>query len=313
MTKTDFDSNYAPIIMPKPFADNGDKTLPANTQDDASGFSYPLGFNDDYSSPKSNNGKYVTRGQMNAIGNLATHNDFYRRCGGLNTFDPAFANAIGGYPKGAVLAFAENGQLYYVQSLIDNNKIDFRAGIDNVTWFLINSDKPSVPLNAVFFESTNIDATSSFYIGTTTGKINGYITTDEILNISKNEGNKIITAYGSDDTTFGHYPAGSGIMIKDITNGDDGLTPTYTGSSFASAELVSNGWSSIIGDAGWLFAGNSSWKNNPYPSFSGLVEQGHIYKLMVYCGYMYDIDDVNKTITMDGIKLSGQLRLFYSN
>lgn len=312
MTKTYFDTKYSPIVMPEPFAGSGSKTLPANTQDDASGFSYPLGFNSDYSSPSSNNGKFVTRAQMNAIGNLATHNDFYHRCGGLNTFDPAFAELIGGYPKGAVLSFVENNQLYYVQSLIDDNKIDFRAGVDGITWYLINYEKPSVPQRVAFFESNNIDATSSFYIGTSTGKINGYITVDETLAISKNEGNKIL-AYYDDSSTFLHYPVGSGIMIKDITNGDDGLTPAYTGNSFSSAALAQNGWSCLVGDAGWYFAGGSSYVDLKYPNFNGLVEQGHIYKIMIYCGYMYDVDGFNRKVTMEGIKLSGKIRLFYNN
>lgn len=135
MTKTDFDSKYSPIAMPEPFAGSGSKTLPANTQDDESGFSFPLGFSDAYSSPSSNNGKFVTRAQMNEIGNLATHNDFYRRCGGINTFDPAFADAIGGYPKGAILQYLRDGNLFYVVSNYDNNKYNFvENGVDSVYW-----------------------------------------------------------------------------------------------------------------------------------------------------------------------------------
>jgi hypothetical protein len=150
MTKTDFDSKYSPIVMPEPFAGSGNKTLPANTQDDASGFSYPLGFNGDYSSPSSNNGKFVTRKQMNAIGNLATHNDFHHRCGGLNTFDPAFAALIGGYPKGAILQYFDPSRriIRNLVSLVDDNLSDFTSGpIDNTKWGFadIETEKQVIP------------------------------------------------------------------------------------------------------------------------------------------------------------------------
>lgn len=150
MTKADFDTRYPPIVMPEPFAGSGSKTLPANTQDDASGFSFPLGFNDAYSSPSSNNGKFVTRAQMNAIGNLATHNDFHRRCGGLNTFDADFAAKIGGYPKGAILQYFDStrGIIRNLVSLVDNNLSNFISGpIDNTKWGFadIETEKQVIP------------------------------------------------------------------------------------------------------------------------------------------------------------------------
>lgn len=150
MTKTDFDTKYSPIVMPEPFAGSGDKSLPANTQDENVQFDYPNGWGGSYSSPSSNNGKFVTRQQMNAIGNLATHNDFYRRCGGLNTFDPAFAAAIGGYPEGAILQYFDSvrGIIRNLISLVDGNLSDFTTGpIDNTKWKFVDieTEKQVIP------------------------------------------------------------------------------------------------------------------------------------------------------------------------
>jgi hypothetical protein len=315
MTKTDFDTKYSPIVMPEPFAGSGSKSLPANTQDDASGFSYPLGFNGDYSSPSSNNGKFVTRAQMNAIGNLATHNDFYHRCGGLNTFDPAFASAIGGYPKGAVLSFINNGQLYHVQSLIDNNTVDFRAGVDEVSWTLINSDRSSAMGNIPFFEIANLDATTTFAIGSTTSKAGGRINIEESLSQSSIDGNKFSLNMSSQ---HGYQPFGGGVMIKDITSGDDGLLPTInlgtlSSGNINSVALVPNGWLSVVGNPGWFIYYNSNYKVLLYPSFTGGVEAGKLYKFLVYCGYVVDVNTGTLTLNLSGIKMSGALKLVYAN
>lgn len=134
MTKAEFKANYNPIAMPQPFAHGGTLTEIGLTQDNNS-VNFVDGFPQVYSAPKSNNGKFVTRGEINAIGNLASHNNFYHRCGGLNTFDPAFASAVGGYPEGAILQLMSNNALRYVKSLVDNNLVNFlEAGVDGVNW-----------------------------------------------------------------------------------------------------------------------------------------------------------------------------------
>jgi hypothetical protein len=134
MTKENFRANFGPISMPQPFAHGGTITEIGVTQD-ANSINFIDGFPSVYSAPKSNNGKFVTRGEINAIGNLASRNDFHRRCGGLNTFDPSFASAIGGYPRGAILQLFERGTIFYVESLVDNNLMNFlEVGIDDVHW-----------------------------------------------------------------------------------------------------------------------------------------------------------------------------------
>lgn len=135
MTQEEFNQDYGRIAMPKPFAHDGLITPIVDIGDSTHPVNFADGFPSEYSAPHSQGGKYVTRGEFNAIGNLATRNDFYRACGGLNTFDADFASKIRGYPKDAVLQLLDNNVLKYVISLVDNNKVNFNAvGVDGVNW-----------------------------------------------------------------------------------------------------------------------------------------------------------------------------------
>lgn len=135
MTQEQFNQDYGRIAMPKPFAHNGLITPIVDIGDSTHPVNFADGFPSEYSAPHSQGGKYVTRGEFNAIGNLATRNDFYKACGGLNTFNAALASKIGGYPKGAVLQLLDNNVLKYVISLVDNNTVNFNtAGVDGVNW-----------------------------------------------------------------------------------------------------------------------------------------------------------------------------------
>lgn len=132
MTAEQFgDSKYKPILMPMPFgadAPSANYDIPSvGSVSNAPNFKD--GFPSAFSSPKSLNGQYVTRKQINGIGNLATRYEFFRRVGGLNTFDADFAIEIGGYPRGCVLDFLYDNKLYKVLSLVDNNKVDFTGAI----------------------------------------------------------------------------------------------------------------------------------------------------------------------------------------
>lgn len=166
MTQADFNSKYGRLSMPCPFGNNDSANITqiAGTAS-ASDFNFETGFATPYSAPKSNSGKFVTRKEMNAIGNLASRNDFYRMCGGLNTFDASIASAIGGYPKGAVLDYIVGYKLYKVISLVDANKVDLIAnGIDGVNWQYLNSNIPEIgdePVeigNIINSVSTSIEA-----------------------------------------------------------------------------------------------------------------------------------------------------------
>lgn len=142
MTQEQFNQDYGRIAMPKPFAHDGLITPIVDIGDSTHPVNFADGFPSEYSAPHSQGGKYVTRGEFNAIGNLATRNDFYKACGGLNTFNAALASKIGGYPKGAVLQLLDNNVLKYVISLVDNNTVNFNtAGVDGVNWMFCYESK----------------------------------------------------------------------------------------------------------------------------------------------------------------------------
>ncbi len=159
------------IPIKRPFAESGVLTPIADI--DGNTLNYPTGFPSIYSVPASNGGKYLARGDINAIGNVATNDLFYHKCGGLNTFDADFAVKIGGYPKGAILDFVNGRYIHSVISLVDNNKVDFTGtiptssqasggiltgSVDNVNWAFCNRDE-SAETSVTIFERT---VTSSF-------------------------------------------------------------------------------------------------------------------------------------------------------
>lgn len=146
MTQADFNSKYGRLAMPCPFGNNDSANIEEIKKTaEAGDFNFETGFKTSYSAPSSNSGKFVKRTEINAIGNLASRNDFYYSCGGLNTFDSAIADAINGYPKGAVLDYIVGYKLYKVISLVDANKVDFISnGIDGVNWQYLNSNIPEI-------------------------------------------------------------------------------------------------------------------------------------------------------------------------
>ena len=140
--------------MPCPFGGGNDANITPIEMVSSQNVNFYDGFPSVYGAPSANNGKFVTRKEMNAIGNLASNDLFYHKCGGLNTFDPEFALKIGGYAKGAVLQALIGNDIVYVRSLVDNNKVDFTGSatqdqvntgiingrIDGVNWVQCNSD-----------------------------------------------------------------------------------------------------------------------------------------------------------------------------
>lgn len=75
---------------------------------------------------------------FNRLFNIATSHNYFMQNGGMYTFNQEVSDKIGGYPKGAVLAYydAERG-LRFVRSLIGNNTYNFNlnpAYIDGQKW-----------------------------------------------------------------------------------------------------------------------------------------------------------------------------------
>lgn len=148
MTKSD--AYFYRLAMPRPFAKgNGAALTPIAANGLENKVNFLDGFPTPYSAPASDGGRFVTRGEMNAIGNLASQNQFYFLAGGINTFDDEFCMMIGGYPEGAILDKIELGVLRKVVSLIDNNKVNFNGSsttegitngwVDGTSWQYIDS------------------------------------------------------------------------------------------------------------------------------------------------------------------------------
>lgn len=116
-----------------------------------------------------NVGKKFLIGDFNLIGYLGTLQQYRRQMGGIRTYDPAFAQVIGGYPKGSQLEYLQvfdratqvstrsdgfrflpsyDYKLRKVLSLIDDNANDFVADptcIDNVRWMYCDVVEPNLP------------------------------------------------------------------------------------------------------------------------------------------------------------------------
>jgi hypothetical protein len=149
-------SEFAPLTIPQPFASNGDITEIADTSTTIPNFS--TGVPEIFSTPYSAGGSYFQRSMMNAIGNMASKNAFYRQCGGFYCFDQTVCDKIGGYPKGCVLHWLSNGQYLSVQSLVDDNTYDFVTnGVDGVNWALCNTGE------GMLFPNFAIGTTSTLF------------------------------------------------------------------------------------------------------------------------------------------------------
>lgn len=139
MTKAEADLKAAGLMIPQPFA-AGDNThlsayKPIDVDPVSNDVNFVEGFTAAFSAPTSQNGRYVTRQEMNAIGHLASVNEFKRQVGGIVTYNPTLATKIGGYPKYAVLEYLNGLNYYRVISLVENNLVNFtEVGVDGVNW-----------------------------------------------------------------------------------------------------------------------------------------------------------------------------------
>lgn len=176
MTLTDLNTKYPRLIVPQPFASKTGAAMTPITDGSESTVGNVVNFKDGfpaiYSTPQSGGGKYVGRGDMNALGDLASRNQFRRLCGVINTFDSDFCTKIGGYPEGVVLQWLDGNYLRDVISLVDNNTSDFRNnGVDGTNWKLLNPVNASTDmiayLNNKSFGEMSAIATESGMLNTT--------------------------------------------------------------------------------------------------------------------------------------------------
>ena len=139
MTRQEAEVVAAGLMIPQPFAaGDGDHPAafkPIDNEPISNDVNFVEGFTAAFAAPGSQGGRYVTRQEMNAIGYLASVNEFKRQTGGINTYNPTLAAKIGGYPKGAVLEYLDGLNYYRVISRVDNNLVNFNeVGVDGTNW-----------------------------------------------------------------------------------------------------------------------------------------------------------------------------------
>lgn len=112
---------------------------------DRSGFTYREGVPAMY---MSRTGKKVVRADVNGIVRMASQSGYFNAAGGYYTFDPAVAEAIGGYPYGAILRWRDpaTGAIRIVRSQKPDNTADFVADpnlIDGENWAFADDFAPA--------------------------------------------------------------------------------------------------------------------------------------------------------------------------
>lgn len=274
----------------KPFASDGLITDFPDTDGEAVNIS--TGFPSPYSAPGGSGGRYVGRGDINAIGNLATNDLFYHKCGGLNTFDAAFAEKVGGYPKGAVLDYINGTNVFKVISLIDDNAVDFvSVGVDGVNWAYCNMQEAvrdrlemlslnNVPVGYNLESQSAVASPIGAFYATKSGAI--------IVNMES-------TVESSVDRSSGYFPAalqyslicGVGIAVKEF-NSDSDYTVSTPLPTVSDLNNLSKGWFLVSADTfgtGLNIGWNACTVSGRITSlFAMRAVQGKYYVVVAFAG-----------------------------
>lgn len=231
------------IAMPCPFGGFGSNNITPIKTVTGTDVNFPDGFPSAYGAPTDTSGKFVTRKEINAIGNLASNDLFYHKCGGLNTFDADFCASIGGYPKGAVLQILDGYSIRKVMSLKDNNKVCYtgqtltsaqtaagltNGSIDMDNWIYL--DEKSYP---GVFRTIDVNTVGLSFLTTFTAPQSGMLVIDfENYNIDHNVESR---DYTEKQTGGVFYPivypslefmSGAAVLITEYS--DNILMPTLT-------------------------------------------------------------------------------------
>lgn len=141
-----------PAALVAPLAFNGTKNSIPDSATGTNAASIEEGFPAVTSLPKSEGGLPPARADFNGMFYLSTDQKVYLQNGGILTFSKDVSDAIGGYPKGAILDCfdAKNNTFSKVQSLIDDNAYNFvetPSFINGEYWQLLNFGGANVALS----------------------------------------------------------------------------------------------------------------------------------------------------------------------
>lgn len=126
-----------PSAMPAPLAYDGTKNKIPAAATGTNAASLEEGFPEVTSVPKTDGGLPPQRADFNGMFYLSTDQRTYLQNGGIITFDEEVSEAIGGYPKGAVLDYVVGSDFTKVRSLIEDNTYNFLETplyIDDEKW-----------------------------------------------------------------------------------------------------------------------------------------------------------------------------------
>lgn len=314
MTKSD--AYFYRLAMPQPFATGSGATItPIAADGSQNKVNFEDGFPSPYSAPASNNGKFVTRGEMNAIGNLASQNQFYFLAGGINTFDSAFATQIGGYPEGAVLKYLSNGYLYDVVSLVDNNTVNFNeVGVDGENWQYLSVTEKKV-FDDIFFEGGTGVTTGTAILGIVKSKKNSGI----ILETS------LTPVIGSSTTKWNYdtgyhidVECGCGIMIAELGTSIPSTIPLPTKTESQEGIIVNfNPWKSLSGDYTFIHAmnGTAIFIDQKNAGLFTNVQKDYYYAIGLFCGEgdYYQNNFLHEIHANLYSSISGTLKILYAS
>lgn len=111
--------------IPCPFADEASDAVSEFNNTTAATTNYNEGFPAAYSKDPNASGdakgKYLLRNDMNAFGQMATKELFFKEAGGVHTYDAAVASKFEGYPEKAVLGAYDGEYLALVESQVLGN------------------------------------------------------------------------------------------------------------------------------------------------------------------------------------------------
>lgn len=118
-----------PAPIQAPFCVNGTKNIPNYNASGTETSSFDLGFLPITSEalPPDGNGRAPERKDFNGMFYVSTDQRVYLQNGSLITFDEDVSDEIGGYPKGAILAYKSANGLDLVESVIEDNTQNFVA------------------------------------------------------------------------------------------------------------------------------------------------------------------------------------------
>lgn len=262
------------LPMPCPFASGVDTPkITAIENEVGTSVNFREGFPSVYEAPTSSSGRFVTRGEMNAIGNLASNNDFHFRCGGINTFNSTLSDLIGGYPEGAILEKLDGLNLNKVISLVDNNTVDFNSvGVDGINWAYLNVPG-TVISKKIIFEGSVPNAIGSTVLFGFKASADTSLVIDNKINTTVYATSQVTASVG--DCGF----CGYGCLILELDTASSSFSEPSINSATGTVDWKN--WKRICGDYGAYRVYKSGTANyaivEPAPSAFASIKIGKYY------------------------------------